>query len=111
MPPETARVIWPTYGWNDLTPDELAVVRGLYAGELALTDRWLGVFLQRLDDLGLFADTAVIVTTDHGHLFGEHGLMGKPWSGIADGTLYEELAHVSLIIAGAGVRPAPASRT
>ncbi|HET8524332.1 MAG TPA: sulfatase-like hydrolase/transferase, partial [Thermomicrobiales bacterium] len=79
VPVGTDKVIWPTYGWNNLTPDELAVVRGLYAGELALTDRWLGYFLERLDDLGLFDTTTVIVTTDHGHLFGEHGLMGKPW--------------------------------
>jgi arylsulfatase A-like enzyme len=98
VPPETDKVIWPTYGRTTLTPAEIAVVRGLYAGELALTDRWLGRFLERLDDLGHFADTTVVVTTDHGHLFGEHGLVGKPSVAVADSTLYEELAHVPLII-------------
>ncbi len=109
VPADTDKVIWPSYGWTDLTPDELAVVRGLYAGELALTDRWLGYFLERLDDLGLFDTTTVIVTTDHGHLFGEHGLMGKPWSGLADGTLYEELAHVPLIVAHPDATPGQTS--
>jgi len=98
VPPDTDRVIWPTYGVNKLTDDELKIVRGLYAGELALTDRWLGYFLDKLDDLDLFRNTVVVLTTDHGHLFGEHGLIGKPGSGLADGTLYEELAHVPLIV-------------
>jgi len=98
VPPETNRVIWPSYGWTDLTEAELTVLWGLYRGELALTDRWLGYFLERLDDLGLFATTTVVLTTDHGHLLGEHGLMGKPWSGLADGTVYEELAHIPLVV-------------
>lgn len=91
-------VIWPTYGRSNLSPEELAQLRALYAGELTMTDRWLGLFLDKVRQLGLLKNSLIIVTTDHGHMFGEHGLMGKPWSAIADSNMYQEVAHIPLII-------------
>jgi arylsulfatase A-like enzyme len=92
------RVIWPNYGECDLSEEELEYVRALYSAELTMVDRWLGRFLDKAEQLGLFEDTAIVVTTDHGHLFGEHGLMGKPWAGISDSNLYQELVHVPLLV-------------
>ena len=40
----------------------------------------------------------IIVVTDHGHLFGEHCMIGKPWSDLGDSNMYEELAHIPLLI-------------
>jgi hypothetical protein len=42
-----------------------------------MTDHWFGKLLETMDDLDLWKDTAVIVTTDHGHDLGERGGYGK----------------------------------
>lgn len=75
-----------------LTDDELKHLRALYAGEVTLVDRWVGLLLQKIEDLGLFEDTAVIFTTDHGTYQGEHGYLRKSTH------LYEEVAHIPLMI-------------
>ena len=102
-------VIYPRYAPCDfLTPAELKHVRALYAGEVSMVDRWVGSLLARLDDLGLRESTAVIFTTDHGFYHGEHGLMGKSLiSGEFYSTvpLYEEVAHIPLLIRLPGQRP------
>ena len=70
--------IWPTYGKSDLySEEELKQIRSLYAGEVTMVDRWLGYFIDTVKHLGLMDDTMIIVTTDHGHLFGEHGMIGN----------------------------------
>lgn len=76
---------------SDLAEDELNHLRALYAGEVTLVDRWVGKLLQKIDDLGLFENTTVIFTTDHGTYLGEHGYVGKR------DRLYEEVAHIPLI--------------
>jgi arylsulfatase A-like enzyme len=76
---------------------ELATLQALYDAEIAFTDHELG---RLFDRLGL-ADAVTIVTADHGEEFGDHGgmLHGK--------TLFEEMLHVPLIVAGGGL---PAGR-
>jgi arylsulfatase A-like enzyme len=91
-------ITWPTYGWNRLTEEETRHVRALYAGELAMTDRWVGYLIDKLEQLKLLDETMIILTTDHGHMFGEHGLMGKPWSAISDSNMYEEVSHIPLLL-------------
>ncbi|MCP4675575.1 MAG: sulfatase-like hydrolase/transferase [Deltaproteobacteria bacterium] len=44
-----------------------------YDGEIAYTDREIGRLLDNLKKLGLYDNTLVIVTADHGESFGEHG--------------------------------------
>lgn len=96
---EGQRFIWPTYGKSDIySEEELQEIRALYAGELTLVDHWLGRFLEKVERLGLMGDTMVIIVTDHGHLFGEHGMIGKPWTDLGDSNMYQELAHIPLII-------------
>jgi len=93
------RMLWPIYGAADrYTEAELRDVRGLYAGEVALVDTWLGYFLDRLEHLGRLDDTMLIVTTDHGHLFGEHGMIGKPSTTHGDSNLYQEVAAVPFFV-------------
>jgi len=95
-------VTYPVYGPCDyLTEEELRHCRALYAGEVTMVDRWVGVLLKKTEDLGLLEDTAVIFTSDHGFYLGEHGLIGKsviaPMAG-GSCPLYEEVARVPLII-------------
>jgi len=77
---------------KNLTKDELRHLRALYAGEVTLVDRWVGMLLRKVKDLGLLEDTAIIFTTDHGSYHGEHGYLGKRTH------LYEEVAHIPLIL-------------
>jgi len=61
---------------SDLTEEQLNHLRALYAGEVTLVDRWIGRLLQKIDDLGLLEDTAIIFTSDHGTYIGEHNYVG-----------------------------------
>jgi arylsulfatase A-like enzyme len=95
-------VIYPVYGPCDyLTEDELNHCRALYAGEVTMVDRWAGMLLQKIEDLELLENTAIIFTSDHGFYHGEHGLIGKSViTPMASGSspLYEEVSHVPLIM-------------
>jgi len=94
-------VFFPRYDYsNYLTDAELKHMRALYAGMVTLVDKWTGFLLDRIEELGLFENTAVIFTSDHGFYHGEHGRVGKhtvldPKDGWP---LYEEVAHIPLIM-------------
>ncbi len=77
---------------SDLREEQLNHLRALYAGEVTLVDRWIGRLLQKIEDLGLLENTAIIFTSDHGTYLGEHNYVGKRPH------LYEEVAHVPLIV-------------
>jgi arylsulfatase A-like enzyme len=77
------------YGTSDyLTERELQRMKARYAAEVTMVDRWLGRFLDKMEDLGLFENTLLLVIADHGVAFGEHGYTGKPsyalWPEITD---------------------------
>ncbi|MBW7883537.1 MAG: sulfatase, partial [Caldilineaceae bacterium] len=79
--------LWPPYQDVDrlaqfmdvATPDELNFIRAQYAGKLTMVDRWFGELLAALDDLALWENTVVLVTTDHGHDLGERRTYGKQY--------------------------------
>jgi len=100
---------YPIYGPTDyLTDAELQHCRALYAGELTLVDRWVGRLLQKIEDMGLLDDTMVVFTTDHGFYHGEHHLIGKSHITPDESRyvpLYEEVAHIPLIVHYPGAEP------
>jgi hypothetical protein len=63
-----------------------------YDGEIAFLDAHLGRLLQFMRDRRLLERTLLIVTSDHGEYFGEHGLLGHP------AVLYEPVLRVPLIV-------------
>lgn len=71
----------------------------LYDGEIRYNDYHIGRLFDTLDRLGLRDDTLVIVFSDHGEEFREHG------SFLHGGTLYEEVIRVPLIISLPGRVP------
>jgi arylsulfatase A-like enzyme len=71
--------------------DEIAVLQALYDGEIAYIDQKIGELLEFLRAKGLYDDTLIMVTADHGEHFGEHGLYSHVWS------LYEPVLHIPLI--------------
>jgi len=83
----------PGLGEGYMTAEEVERTRTLYAGEVTLVDKWVGVLLDRMRELGLFENTLIIHVTDHGEPFGEHGIIRKalPWN-------YEELVRSPLAI-------------
>lgn len=78
----------------------LEVARDDYDDCLRSLDDEFGRLLEALDDRGLLANTLVVVTSDHGEAFGEHGLQGH---GIS---LYGPELHVPLIVAHPNLVPA-----
>ena len=71
---------------------DLNHILALYDGEIRLTDEHVGRILKKLKDAGLYDDTLIIVTSDHGEEFLEHGSVKHGH------TLFQELVHVPLIL-------------
>jgi len=65
-----------------------------YDGEIAYLDDRLGDLFAYLKRQGLYDSSLVIVTSDHGEMFGEHGMFGHGENVF----LYEEVLKVPLMI-------------
>lgn len=86
------------FTWSSYAPvtEPLEAVEHLkksYLATLTMADRWLGKFLASLKKNGLYEDTLILLTTDHGHMLGEHGFTGKNYM-----HAYNELSHIPLFI-------------
>jgi arylsulfatase A-like enzyme len=77
---------------RDMDRRDLHHILALYDGEIYYTDRAIGKVLDGLDELGLTEDTLVVVTSDHGDEFFEHGSKGHAQ------TLFDEVLMVPLIM-------------
>ena len=66
-------------------------LKALHDGEITQHDHFFGAFLERLSELGLSDDTLIVVTSDHGEEFDDHGSWGHGHS------VYQELLHVPLM--------------
>ena len=73
--------------------------RDRYDGEVTFTDAHLGKLLDHVAAQPWGARTAIIVSADHGELFGEHGRQRHGFE------LWDELTHVPLMIRVPGVAP------
>ncbi len=67
-------------------------MKALYDGEIRYMDDYIGHLFNDLKALGFYDTSWIIVTSDHGELFGEHGLMGH------GNTLYQEELQIPLIV-------------
>ena len=67
-------------------------LRELYAAEVTMTDRWLGVLLDRLHELNLERETVIGLVSDHGILLGEHG-----WTGKISTALHPALTNIPMV--------------
>ncbi|MEM1418902.1 MAG: sulfatase, partial [Myxococcota bacterium] len=75
-------------------------LRALHDGEITQHDLWLGKFIERLKEVGAWEDTLLVIVSDHGEEFDEHGSWGHGHS------IYQELLHVPLLVHQAGSLPA-----
>ena len=70
-------------GWRRL--------RAQYYGNVTLVDRMVGRITAALDRAGVADDTAVVFTTEHGDMLGDHGMLEKR-------SFYEESSRVPLLM-------------
>ncbi|HDL64551.1 MAG TPA: hypothetical protein ENH12_04090, partial [Proteobacteria bacterium] len=82
----TADTIYP-----DMAPRDLAHVIALYDGEIAYVDYHLGLIIEKLKELGIFEQTLIVITADHGDEFFEHGKKGH------GNSLFDEVIKIPLI--------------
>ncbi len=80
---------WKTVDGRD--PSDVRHLRDLYDAGIRTTDDAIGRFLDRLERAGDLDDLLVVVTSDHGEAFGEHGLFLHE-------TLFSENVRVPLLI-------------
>ncbi len=79
-------------GTYKVSPENRQYVINMYDGEVKLADDVVGLILKDIRRLNLDNDSIVILLSDHGEGFWEHGL----WE--HGNSLYNELLHVPLII-------------
>lgn len=83
--------------FRDMTDEgALRRVAAAYYALITHVDEQIGQVMKAAEELGLLDSTRVLYTSDHGELYGAHGLFGKA-------CLYEGSAGVPLLISGAGV--------
>jgi arylsulfatase A-like enzyme len=72
-------------------PSLIPEMKELYAGEVRFWDQAFGEFVKGLEQRGLMEDTLLVVVSDHGEEFGEHGGF---WHGT---TLYDEQLRILFV--------------
>ncbi|MFP4354709.1 MAG: sulfatase-like hydrolase/transferase [Phycisphaerae bacterium] len=65
------------YNYDHLTDEIIAEARRRYYGQISHIDYQLGRLIGQLKTLGLYDDTAVVFTSDHGEHLGDHGTWHK----------------------------------
>ena len=73
--------------------------RDRYDGEVSFVDKQLGRVLARLEADPFLKNTVVMVTSDHGEAFGEHGMIRHGFE------VWEELVRVPLLLYVPGAAP------
>jgi arylsulfatase A-like enzyme len=73
------------------TPETVATLRSIYLGLATEVDHQIGRLVAFLRDEGLYDDTLIVVTADHGEMLGDHGCWGKS-------THFDAAFHTPLII-------------
>ena len=77
----------------DIRPDDLPIIRDLYAAEVTFSDYCIGRLLRRVKKLGLMDNTIIVFSTDHGTHLGEEGCVQK-----TPGLLNSCVTRIPLII-------------
>lgn len=82
-----------------LSPEQLQSEIDAYDGSIAYVDESIGQLITSLRERGLMENTIIIIMSDHGELFDEHGLRAHANS------LYREVIQVPLVISWHGHIP------
>lgn len=74
-----------------LSEGDIAQLRATYYGMVQEVDDQVGRLIDRLKEWGLYDDTLIVVTADHGEMLGDHWLLGKQG-------YFDEAYNVPLIV-------------
>ena len=80
-------------GQQTISPEEFDILAKLYDSELLYLDHTLKQLINCLAENGVLDETLIIITSDHGECFGEHGYYQH-----SSPCLHEPAIHVPLII-------------
>lgn len=84
----------PVYHKIDRETDEaMEHLRRRYKALVTMTDVHFGKFMDKLKKAGMYEDTLIILTTDHGYCLGEREYIGKNYM-----PCYNELSNIPLLV-------------
>ena len=98
---EVQRRFWD--GYDGLREGDTEHLSDLYDAGIAYTDQLLGEFLTYLEASPVGDDLAIVLTSDHGEEFGEHG-------NLTHDSVFQTVLHVPLVVLLPGSDPARAER-
>lgn len=75
----------------------------LYDESITRTDEVIGSFLDGIKELGLYDNTIIIFTSEHGDMFGKYGRFMR--GGYPLGTFYDDVLHVPFFIKHPKINP------
>jgi arylsulfatase A-like enzyme len=79
-------------GEIEASKEDRDFIVALYDANLAYGDSQVGQVVKKVKELGIYDNTIIIVTSDHGEAFWEHGYSGH------NVQLYQESIHIPLVI-------------
>jgi choline-sulfatase len=82
-----------------INDNDKAYLEALHDAEITGSDALFAGFIADLKKLGIYDTSVVVVVSDHGDQFYEHGSVGH------GDTVYQELTHVPMIIRAPGLLP------
>lgn len=74
-----------------VTEREKERIINLYKNEITFNDQAFGELRESLEEMGIWEDTLIVITSDHGEEFWEHGSVGHGHN------VHQEMVHVPLI--------------
>ena len=90
-PVDGSDAYWESVGWAPKRK-HMPHLEDYYDGNLLYVDSMLGGFIDTLEQSGDLEDTVIIVTSDHGEAFMEHGQV------LHNSTVHEEMIRVPLVV-------------
>ena len=72
---------------------DMPLLKACYAAEVTLTDRWIGHLLETIRRCGMYENSVIVFTTDHGTSLYEHGFVQKECWG-----LYAPMTGLPLLV-------------
>jgi len=79
-------------GYDKYTLAERKRIKATMYGQITYCDKAIGMLMDKLKELGLYDNTVVVFTVDHGNFGGNFGLIGKTKA------FYDALVRIPLII-------------
>lgn len=91
------------YPWNgvdisNFTEEQKVKIRRHYSALVQGIDEYMGILIQKLKDKGIYEDTIIIFSSDHGDYLGDFGMAGK-------GLFYESSVKIPMIVRNPGQEP------